>query len=169
MTLPFSEAFISGGMALVLGAVLLTVAIGDARKFRIPNATVIFLTILYFLAAWLGVPGTVGWIAHLGAGLLVLAIGYFLFAFRVFGGGDAKLMAALALWTGFADLSRFALLTALFGGVLALALLVMRRMSWREGSRFAHLLAKDAPIPYGIAIVAAAFDWIYLRLIVFPH
>jgi prepilin peptidase CpaA len=165
MTLLFSEAFISGAIALILGAALLTVAIGDARKLRIPNVAVIFLAILYFPAAWLEINGTSGWLSHLGAGLLMFIVGYALFALRIFGGGDAKLMAALAIWTGFTDLSRFALLTAIFGGVLALVLLLMRRMNWGGESRFAHLLVKDAPIPYGIAIVAAAFDWIYRHMI----
>ncbi len=153
-------------MALIFGAALLAVAIGDARTLRIPNVAVIFLALLYFPAAWLEIDGTSGWASHLGAGLLMFAIGYVLFFLRVFGGGDAKLMAALALWTGLADLSRFALLTAIFGGVLALALLFMRRMNWGANGRFAHLVAKDAPIPYGIAIVAAAFDWIYRHMVV---
>jgi prepilin peptidase CpaA len=165
MTLLFSEAFVSGAVALIFGVGLLTVAVGDASKLRISNATVIFLAGLYFPAAWLGIDGTSGWLSHLGAGLFMFVVGYALFALRIFGGGDAKLMAALALWTGFVDLSRFALLTAIFGGVLALTLLVMRRMNWRRDSRFAHLLAKDAPIPYGIAIVAAAFDWIYRHML----
>jgi prepilin peptidase CpaA len=166
MTLLSSEALVSGAIALVFGATLLAVAYGDARELRIPNAAVVFVALLYFPAFLLGVSGTSGWLSHLGAGLFMFAVGYALFALRVFGGGDAKLMAALALWTGFTDLSRFLLLTAIFGGVLAVALLLMRRMDWRGNGRFAHLLAKDASIPYGIAIVAAAFDWIFRHMVI---
>ena len=57
---------------------------------------------------------------HVGAGLLVLAIGVLLFIPGWIGGGDAKLAAAVALWLGFENLFSYLFCVALAGGSLAL-------------------------------------------------
>jgi prepilin peptidase CpaA len=59
------------------------------------------------------------------------------------GGGDVKLLAASALWTGSAALLPFLTATALAGGLLAAVFLVFAR---RGGRRVA--------LPYGVAIAA---------------
>jgi prepilin peptidase CpaA len=92
-------------------------------------------------------------ISHIAAALLVLLVGFILFARSLFGGGDVKLMAAMALWTGFVALPRFVLITTLAGGILALAFLILRyaRRSTGEGL--------DRRLPYGIAIAAGGLDF----------
>ncbi len=60
--------------------------------------------------------------AHALCAIAVLAFGYFLYSRSWFGGGDAKLLAAAALWFGFDALLPFLAATALAGGVLALCL-----------------------------------------------
>jgi prepilin peptidase CpaA len=99
-------------------------------------------------------------LAHAASGLLVLAIGFGLFARRLVGGGDAKLAAATALWLGFGHLPDYALLGALLGGVLTLGILAFRFMplpTWLVRQAWAVRLHQfDGGVPYGIALAAAA-------------
>jgi prepilin peptidase CpaA len=53
----------------------------------------------------------------------VFAIGFLLFALNFIGGGDAKLLAAVALWAGPEHILDLLLVTALAGGGLSLILL----------------------------------------------
>ncbi|MBO33728.1 MAG: hypothetical protein CMM74_12260 [Rhodospirillaceae bacterium] len=53
---------------------------------------------------------------HFGGGLAVFLIGAVLHYFRLFGGGDVKLLAAIAIWTGTASLGAFLFLVAIIGG-----------------------------------------------------
>ncbi len=64
---------------------------------------------------------------HVAAGFLVLSIGFVCFAFGWMGGGDAKLAASTALWLGWSQLLDYAIWASLFGGVLTLGLLALRR------------------------------------------
>lgn len=141
---------------------LLLAAFSDGRRYEIPNwltagvaltAAVSFLrpsTDLAFLAL------------HLGAALLILIIGFALFAKDLFGGGDVKLLTALALWTGFADLPRLLLVTTLAGGLLALGMLIWRRLRLASGGVI------DQRLPYGIAIAAGGIDFCIRQLEIFP-
>ena len=77
------------------------------------------------------------------------------------GGGDAKLLAAAALWLGFDQLVPFLAYVTIFGGALALLLLAYRRCpparlplpDWA-----ARLHAKGEGMPYGVAIAAGALS-----------
>ncbi|HVI90545.1 MAG TPA: pilus assembly protein CpaA, partial [Dongiaceae bacterium] len=63
-----------------------------------------------------------------------------------------------ALWTGFAALPRFILLTALAGGVLALLLLILRWLRADSDDKI------DSRVPYGIAIALAGLDFCIQQL-----
>lgn len=78
------------------------------------------------------------------AALSILLVGYFLFFFDVIGGGDVKLMAVLSLGLSDSSLAFFLFFTAFFGGVIAIACLIIFNDSIR---RFG--------IPYGVAISSA--------------
>jgi prepilin peptidase CpaA len=102
---------------------------------------------------------------HLAAGVSALAVAFCLFACGWIGGGDAKLAAATALWLGFDQLLPYLFMASLLGGALTLLVLqfrvfplpaVLRGANWAE--RLHH---KEAGVPYGIALAAAA-------LIVYP-
>jgi prepilin peptidase CpaA len=91
--------------------------------------------------------------------VLLLAIG--MFALGWIGGGDAKLMAASALWVGLRGLAPFALYTGLAGGALALILVAMRSAWLRPlaeaGPAWARRLATPGEsAPYGVAIAIGA-------------
>ena len=85
--------------------------------------------------------------------MLVAGIG--LFAANVLGGGDGKLLAASAVWFGWAGLFKFVIYVAILGGVLALFILGLRRAglreSWTGRPWIQRLRAPDRGIPYGIA------------------
>ena len=148
-------------MSLGFPALLATAAVGDVLRYRIPNAIPIALALLYLPAAVAAGAGfeQIAW--HLGAGLIVLLIGMALFFANLFGGADAKLLAACACWTGFALMPPFLIVMALAGGVLALVLillpLVLRaRRAAPEGQAadtwLARQLAQPRAVPYGVAI-----------------
>jgi prepilin peptidase CpaA len=66
-----------------------------------------------------------------------------MFALRMMGGGDVKMIAALALWLPFASLMTMLTVMALSGGIITLFLLARHR--WRPNEN-------KPQVPYGIAI-----------------
>jgi prepilin peptidase CpaA len=90
----------------------------------------------------------------------VLAVTFALFAFNLLGGGDAKLVAAGAVWMGADHITDYLFLITMFGAVLSLAILAYRK--WVPATAFAlpgwanRLHTDKGPIPYGIAIAAGA-------------
>jgi prepilin peptidase CpaA len=136
---------------------LLLAACWDAASLTIPNWLCGLLAALFLPAALIaGLEWSqIGFHVLFGFGLL--AVGFFLFQAGVFGGGDAKLLAAVAVWTGSSAFLPFVLMTAIGGGVLAAILLVARsRVPFVPGapSFVNRLLEPKAGIPYGVAIMA---------------
>ena len=135
-------------------------AYSDLTSYEIPNWISLVIVADFVVTAGFGTPGfaTIAW--HLGVGAAMLAAGFALFAAGVFGGGDAKLFAASSVWFGLAGLLKFAVYVALVGGLLALAILCLRRLappaSWAGWNRLRRLRSRDQGIPYGVAIAAAA-------------
>lgn len=137
--------------AYLFAALLIAAAVGDALYFRIPNQLVLLIAGLFFpvaLAAGLGLPA-IG--MHLAICCLVLLGGFLLFAFGLFGGGDAKLLAAAALWLGWPALLPFLVWTALAGGVLG-AIIGLRVLY----DRFIRKAPVHRDVPYGIALATGA-------------
>lgn len=131
-----------------LGVLLSIAAVGDARRFIIPNwlcAAVAALSVPYWWAS-----GAAFWptfAVQIGLALAAFAAFAALFAAGLMGGGDVKLIAALALWLPIGRFVEMVVVTALAGGVLTLALLVRHHWRQRPG---------QPQIPYGLAIVAGA-------------
>ena len=105
---------------------LIAAAASDITRYRIPNVIVYAIVAAFavgaiFNFAW---PAIV-WPVLAGVAMFLLGAG--LFALGMFGGGDVKLIAAMALWTGFADLPRFLLIMSAAGGLIGLVLLLKRR------------------------------------------
>jgi prepilin peptidase CpaA len=151
---------------LVFCAALADAAQSDVRRLRIPDRDSLIL--LAAFAVWAMASG-LGWLGialHCGTAVAVFAAGAALFALGVWGGGDVKLLAAMAAWTGPGELLRLLLVMALAGGVLALAVLLARRLpalntdaaGWRRPACLA-----EGHVPYGVAIAAAGLDW-WLRM-----
>ncbi|MBF0246684.1 MAG: prepilin peptidase [Alphaproteobacteria bacterium] len=158
-------------MALYLGLVLYG-AWSDARALRIPNWISLTILAAFFpMAAVSGLPlADVPW--HVAAGLVTLVAGFTLFAFGLLGGGDAKLMAACALWIGWRDLWLFVLAVLLVGGVLSLLVILLRKGLglWPQWlvAHASGLFTPNKAVPYGIAIAAGAL-LMAPRMAVFPE
>ena len=136
---------------------LIYAACSDIARLIIPNWVSIALVSIFPLAALASgmAPMEIG--MHLLFGAAVLVVGFFLFSGNIIGGGDAKLFAATAVWTGFQSFFMpFMYWTVVAGGVMALALLAARQLVKAEvtGRPFLnHLLKKQNGIPYGVAIM----------------
>lgn len=145
-------------LALAAFTGLLIYAAGsDVARLIIPNWVSIALAAIFPLAALaIGMaPFEIG--MHILFGAAMLAVGFFLFAANVFGGGDAKLIAAAAVWTGFQGFMPLIFWTATAGGLMAAALLAARQIVKQAETNppfVNHLLQKQNGIPYGVAIMA---------------
>jgi len=141
--------------------VLVVVAgLTDLTSMRIPNWISATLILAFFPVAFvIGLsPLEVG--LHFGVALLVLAAGMAMFALRIIGGGDAKVMAAASLWLGAAALMPFLIWTAILGGAFSLVLMLGR--TWASPHMagapawVSTLFRPKGDIPYGVAICGGA-------------
>lgn len=140
-------------------ALLLCAAAFDVFKFIIPNWISIGLVALFAAAVFVH-PARIDWLSHLGAMGLAFLGALVLYRFRLMGGGDLKLMAAVALWIGIGGLPELLILTALAGGAFALGLIVLRRLltgalvaqSVFSQVTLPRLLLPGEKVPYGVAI-----------------
>ena len=162
------EAILISG---VFFAFMVAAALFDAWKFIIPNTIPVVLTLLFLVVALIW-NDRVSLFEHIGAGLLVFCVGAVIFRFGVLGGGDIKLLTAVAFWVGWDYLAVYLLVVAIFGGGLTLFLLALRhllRRLYRSRSPnypLPRILRAGEKIPYAIAIGAAGI-WIapYLPLL----
>jgi prepilin peptidase CpaA len=149
----------------LLPALLLLAAGYDVAAYRIPNWVCAAIAGAYLPVAILsGMPyGAIGLSALVGLGALIVGMG--LFAFKWFGGGDAKMMAASALWlaldrTGsMMGVLAYLMVAGVIGGVFALALLMFRRAplpaAFAGRAWLLRLHTQSEGIPYGVALAGA--------------
>lgn len=155
---------------------LLWAAISDLQRFVIPNRISLALVALFpiYLATGYLSGAPVDWIGGLMAGALVFTVGFGLFTLGVMGGGDVKLLAAVALYAGLNGLLAFTVVTALAGGLLSATLLTAKMISLNRipanlravmlpaGGRFPVLRAAlRTNTPYGAAIAFGGLFIIY--------
>lgn len=143
--------------SLLFCALLSWAAFSDVRTMLIPNRIPLLLAASFPLAAlWCGMPvSAIG--LHLGVGAVALGLCFLMFQGGVMGGGDAKLIAAAAVWTGGAALAPFLFGMCLAGGLLALALILGRKAAaagMPAPGVFHRLLLQETHAPYGVAIAA---------------
>ena len=138
-------------LLVFLALMLLAASWWDLRSRTIPNAlnlAVALLAIPFWwatgLALWPDVALQVG-VAALVFGLFAIA-----FALGGMGGGDVKLVAAVALWLPWQAVLALLVLMSLAGGALTLAMLIRKRLARSEAA---------LEIPYGLAI---AFGGLWL-------
>jgi prepilin peptidase CpaA len=114
------------GLELAFLLAMVIAAVRDLVAWSLPNWLSISVALGYFAWAWASGASwpMVGW--GLAAGILVLGAGYLLFVLNLWGPGDGKMGAAVALWIGLNfDLFRFFLVVSLAGGVLAIIALAI--------------------------------------------
>ncbi len=132
-------------------------AVSDTMSMTIANKVPLLLLGTFLVVA----PFTgMGWAEvgmHLAAGGLLLLVTFALFAMGGMGGGDAKLIAATAVWMGLGiPLMQYLLVGAAIGGLLTLAILSFR------SSALSHVVGQNiflknfthhaGGVPYGIAL-----------------
>lgn len=144
--------------AILLSVQMVTVFFYDLTRYIIPNWLNLTVLLLFVPFALL-MPEAVDWQMALAALGAVFAVGFALFAFKVMGAGDIKLLCALALWCGFGKpLLALLVYTALLGGVLAVGVYALRIMlpafltKTKAEVKIPRLLTHGEPIPYGLAI-----------------
>ena len=143
-------------VALAFPLSLIAAAVSDLIRYEIPNGVPIVLLAGYAGYAVVADFSLFTFGSGLSAGVAVLAGGAILFRLGLLGGGDAKLLAAATPWFGWSGLPWFLLLVALWGGVLAVAVFVVRRLA-KGTSRagpvwWQRLCRREGGIPYGVAI-----------------
>lgn len=155
---------------VTLIALLLIAAVFDVSRYIIPNVVSAVL-IVAFVAAAVLLPQGQPWWSYPAAALIVFGIGVVGYAFRIMGAGDIKLLTAVSLWAGLAELPDFLVMVAVSGGVIALLLIVLRRVLFygmvsigtSENVRLPKILVTGAPVPYGVAIATGGI-WLALTL-----
>jgi prepilin peptidase CpaA len=136
---------------VALAIALVVAAATDWRRRQIDNwlnaGIVVGAPFFWFasgLTLWPGVA------IQLGVGLAAFAVFATFFALKWMGGGDVKLLTALALWIEPEWFLKLLVMMALVGGVLTIAL-----GAWHVMRRQSDKLA----IPYGVAIAIAGL-WV---------
>jgi prepilin peptidase CpaA len=147
--------------SLLLLVLMLVVMYLDITRYIIPNWLVGLVLLLYPFYYWL-CPVPIDIKTSLLAMLAAFLIGYMIFAAKIMGGGDIKLLTALCLWTGGTKtLVAFLMYTGLLGGALSLLLIMGRPVAtWymaRDPERrtLPKVVLPGSPVPYGIAIAGA--------------
>lgn len=135
----------------LLLVLLVCAAAQDAVQLRISNVITAAVLLLAIASAIIVGPSIDLW-QNVTAFAVVLAVGTFLFARGVFGGGDVKLFAAVALWAGGLTAVRLVAVILIAGGLLALVIILLRLFTPSHWSKHVLVLGRRAGIPYGIAI-----------------
>jgi prepilin peptidase CpaA len=136
-----------GGLAIAL----LVAAFTDIRRRQIDNWLTLGIAAaapLFWWASGLSLWPGIAW--QFGVALASFVVLAGLFALRAMGGGDVKLLTALALWIPPLWFLKLLVVMALVGGVLTILL-----GAWHIARRRRDRLA----IPYGVAISSAGL-WV---------
>ena len=140
-------------LLVALGLLLVSAGIEDARKREIANwknAAIAALAPLWWIAT--GLSPWPDMALLLLSGVVVFALFAVAFHFGMMGGGDVKMLGALALWLPLQPLVWLLILMSLIGGVLTVIMMIEHR--WRKSE-------SPLEIPYGVAIAIAAIVVFY--------
>jgi prepilin peptidase CpaA len=131
----------------LLAALLVAAAVCDLKKREIPHTIVIAVALLAIpfwfasgLAPWPDVA------AQIGVAALILAIFAGMFVMGWMGGGDVKLLTALALWLPWQAVVMLLIIMSLAGVVVTFGTVIWSRLRDPNAT---------PEIPYGVAIAFA--------------
>lgn len=131
------------GLPVALALLLLSAGVEDVRVREIANWKNAAIALL--APAWWWATGLSPWpdvAIQIAVALAVFGFFTAAFALGVMGGGDVKMIGALALWFPFNVFSQLLVTMSLVGGAITLALLIERRR-------------REVEVPYGVAIAIA--------------
>ena len=142
--------FFSYGLLAALAIALMFAALTDLQRRQIDNwlnAGIALSAPLFWLASgqtWVDVS------FHIAIALVIFTLLAVLFAFGAMGGGDVKLLTALALWIDPVSFVKLLVIMSVLGGLLTLVM---------AGLHFARKRKGRIAVPYGIAISFAGI-WV---------
>ena len=143
---------------LGMAGCVLAAARSDALTLRIPNDLSVAILGFFGVYAALALTPQAAALA-LGLAAAALLIGFVAYRRGLLGGGDAKLLAVCTAWAGPAYAPELLAVTAIAGGVIALALvspLNARAAIAVQRNWPVRPIGGKAPMPYGVAIAAGA-------------
>ncbi|MEM9084471.1 MAG: prepilin peptidase [Pseudomonadota bacterium] len=149
--------YLKYGLLIALAIALIVAAISDIRERKIANWLNIAIAagapVFWFASGMAFWPDMA---IQLGLAFVVFWAFAGLFALGWLGGGDVKLLGALALWLTPMSFLNLLLVMAFVGGGIAVAF-VIRRIIWKPKTQ--------GTLPYGVAITAGALwvlGWTYI-------
>ena len=135
-------------MLCALALLLVSAGIQDARTREIAdwkNSAIALLAPLWWWSH--GLPLWPDLAIQIGVAAFVFGLFWVAFHFGQMGGGDVKMIGALALWFPFQALLWMLIVMSLLGGALTLLLVIERAVRRKTGT---------IEVPYGVAIAIAA-------------
>jgi len=148
------------GLLIALAIALLYAAFTDIRSRTIANwlnLSIAAVAPVFWWASGLSLWPDVA--IQLGVAVAAFAVFAGMFALGMMGGGDVKLLTALALWIEPNAFLQLLLVMAVAGGVLTVVMAVAHVMRRKK---------EKLAIPYGVAIAIGAFWILVPRLSEFP-
>jgi prepilin peptidase CpaA len=143
--------FLPSLLLATLAGLLIWAAVTDLRARIISNPLNAAIALLAPVYWWsMGLSPWPDMALQLGLCVAVFAVFATLFAMGAMGGGDVKMLAAIALWLPAGALMSLLVLMALFGGVITIITVVHHRTTRRIGA---------VEVPYGVAISLAGL-WV---------
>ncbi len=161
----FESAYASQISIACFLSLVLVAAATDIVMYRIPNVVVLMILVLfpiYVIAA----PGEQEWLWSLGIFALTILVGIPLAHFKIFGGGDVKLLAGILLWAGPALALPTLFIVMVAGGLVSLLMVTNLRFvianaltSIGRESLGKIFLAKNMPYGVGLAFGGVFTGW----------
>lgn len=142
--------FFTLALVAALAALLVIAAVTDIKSRIIGNwlnIAVAALAPLFWLATGLSWPDM---LLQVAMALVVFGVFAALFALGMMGGGDVKLLAALALWLPLQPMMSLLLIMSVLGGGVTVITVIHHKLGRRLGR---------PEIPYGVAIALAGL-WV---------
>lgn len=134
-------------LILVVGGLLVSAGIQDARSREIANWKTAAVALL--APVWWYANGLDPWpdmALQIGVALGVFALFLLAFHFGMMGGGDVKLIVALALWLPFPAFLSMLMVMSICGGLVTVVMMIEHRAKKNIG---------QVEVPYGVAIAIA--------------
>jgi prepilin peptidase CpaA len=152
-------------LLLVLPLIVFMAAIFDIYSYQIPNILSVILIAGFYVFAIANPNMTWGDIGiHTLLGVLALIVCFSLFCFGLFGGGDAKILAASSLWFGSQNILEYVFLVTLWGGILAVLVFLFRGqpcypiiLRFKSLSSLYFGNGNKRAMPYAVAIAAGLY------------
>ncbi len=144
-------------------ALFVFVAYEDFRTWKIRNIYIFILIALFFakysvISLWgEEAPWHPGLLSSLAAGAFLFALGFALWALKLLGAGDAKLLAPIGLFLGWNNLIAYSLFLLLFAVIASIALkfpVPTIIKATQIGMRLDEI-RETGKVPYGVLMVGA--------------